>query len=48
MNVGDLLASMDAGHASTERPGVAALYSAVCEEVDSAVHPDDDPTPWEA
>ena len=39
---------IDAGHAATERPGIAALYAAVCEEVDEAIHLDDDPTPWEA
>ena len=39
---------IDAGHAATERPGITALYAAVCEEVDEAIHLSDDPTPWEA
>ena len=39
---------IDAGHAATERPGITALYAAVCEEVGEAIHLDDDPTPWEA
>lgn len=39
---------IDAGHAATERPGIAALYAAVCEEVGEAIHLSDDPTPWEA
>jgi len=39
---------IDAGHAATERPGVAALYDAVCDEVGEAAHLQDDPTPWEA
>lgn len=39
---------IDAGHAATERPGIAALYSAVCEMVGEATHIQDDPTPWEA
>lgn len=39
---------IDAGHAATERPGIAALYDSVCEEVDEAIHLSDDPTPWEA
>ena len=39
---------IDAGHAATERPAIAALYAAVCEEVGDAIHLEDDPTPWEA
>lgn len=41
------LTVFDAGHSATERPGIAALYAAVCTEVPTAVHWDDDPTPWE-
>lgn len=39
---------VDAGHAATERPGVASLYDAVYEHVHDAELIDDDPTPWEA
>ncbi len=39
---------LDAGHAATERPGVASLYDSVCEHVHEAELIEDDPTPWEA
>ncbi len=42
------LVIIDAGHTATERPGIAALYASVSEEVDEAIHLSDDPTPWEA
>jgi dinuclear metal center YbgI/SA1388 family protein len=38
---------IDAGHAPTERPGVRALYAAVCEASPSATMVNDDPHPWE-
>jgi dinuclear metal center YbgI/SA1388 family protein len=38
---------IDAGHAPTERPGVRALYAAVCEASPNATMVDDDPHPWE-
>ena len=41
------LGVIDAGHAPTERPGVRALYDAVCEASPSATMLDDDPHPWE-
>ena len=41
------LTVFDAGHSATERPGIASLYAAVSAEVPTAVHWDDDPTPWE-
>jgi dinuclear metal center YbgI/SA1388 family protein len=39
---------VDAGHAATERPGVASLYDSVYEHVPDAELIEDDPTPWEA
>jgi dinuclear metal center YbgI/SA1388 family protein len=39
---------VDAGHAATERPGVASLYDSVSEHVHEAELIEDDPTPWEA
>jgi dinuclear metal center YbgI/SA1388 family protein len=38
---------IDAGHVPTERPGVRALYAAVCEASPNATMVDDDPHPWE-
>ena len=38
---------IDAGHAPTERPGVRALYAAVCDASPSATMVNDDLHPWE-
>jgi dinuclear metal center YbgI/SA1388 family protein len=38
---------IDAGHVPTERPGVRALYAAVCEASPTAIMVGDDPHPWE-
>jgi dinuclear metal center YbgI/SA1388 family protein len=37
---------VDAGHAATERPGIASLYAAVRDIVGDAIALDEDPTPW--
>ena len=43
------LAVIDAGHAATERPGIARLYSLVSDMFDEVVDLTHlDPTPWEA
>jgi putative NIF3 family GTP cyclohydrolase 1 type 2 len=41
------LGIIDAGHVPTERPGVKALYAAVCESSPDAMLVDEDPHPWE-
>jgi dinuclear metal center YbgI/SA1388 family protein len=41
------LGIIDAGHVPTERPGVRALYAAVCESSPDAMLVDEDPHPWE-
>ena len=41
------LGLIDAGHVPSERPGVRALYAAVCESSPTATMLDDDPHPWE-
>lgn len=42
------LGVIDAGHIPTERPGVRALYDAVCDVAPTAIMADSDPHPWEA
>jgi dinuclear metal center YbgI/SA1388 family protein len=37
---------VDAGHAATERPGIASLYAAVRAVEGDAIALDEDPTPW--
>ncbi|MDA2980050.1 MAG: Nif3-like dinuclear metal center hexameric protein [Actinomycetota bacterium] len=41
------LCIIDAGHAPTERPGVEALYDAVCSVRPNTIRLTDDPHPWE-
>ncbi len=41
------LCIIDAGHVPTERPGVEALYAAVCSVRPDTVRLTDDPHPWE-